>query len=174
MPKSQTETQSLALTIGCDGHQLLSALYDPLSPEWWCQLKVVEILRCVWIQQYGWRKDQVYWREADYLPAHKQLITSRYDTEARNRTKRDTNWIGYTVNITETCDRDAPHLITKVETTPATTGDVEMTQVIHQASCDKHLLPQEHIVDTAYVDAQHLFTRETESGINARITMTIG
>jgi transposase len=33
LPKSQTEKQSLALTIGCDGHQLLSALYDPLSPE---------------------------------------------------------------------------------------------------------------------------------------------
>jgi len=27
LPKSQTETQSLALTIGCDGHQLLSARY---------------------------------------------------------------------------------------------------------------------------------------------------
>jgi transposase len=88
-----------------------------------------------------------------------------YDTEARNRTKRDVNRTGYTVHITETCDRDAPHLITKVETTPATTGDVEMTQVIHQASCDKHLLPQEHIVDTAYVDAQHLFTSETQLGI---------
>jgi hypothetical protein len=174
LPKSQTEKQSLALTIGCDGHQLLSALYDPLSPEWWRQLKAVEILCCVWIQQYGWPGGPVYWREADNLPPHKQLITSLYDTEARNRTKRDTNWTGYTVHITDTCDRDAPHLITKVETTPATTGDVEMTQVIPQAFCDKHLLPKEHIVDTAYVDAQHLFTSETQSGINPRITMTIG
>jgi hypothetical protein len=33
LPKSQTEKQSLALTIGCDRHQLLSALYDPLSFE---------------------------------------------------------------------------------------------------------------------------------------------
>jgi transposase len=33
LPKSQTEKQSLALTIGCDGYQLLSALYDPLSFE---------------------------------------------------------------------------------------------------------------------------------------------
>jgi transposase len=131
LPKSQTEKQSLALTIGCDGHQLLSGLYDPLSPEWLRQLKAVEILRCVWIQQYVWRKGQVYWREADNLPPHKQLITSPYDTEARHRTKRDINWTGYTVHITETCDRYAPYLITKVETTPATTRDVEMTQVIH-------------------------------------------
>lgn len=129
------------------------------------QLKAVETLRCVWIQQYGWCKGKVYWREADNLPPHKQLITSPYDTEARNRTKRDTNWTGYAVHLTETCDRDLPHLITNVETTPATTGDVEMTQVIHQALADKHLLPQEHIVDTAYVDAQHLLTSETQLGI---------
>lgn len=43
LPKSETEKQSLALTIGCDGHHLLSALYDPLSPEWLRQLKAVEI-----------------------------------------------------------------------------------------------------------------------------------
>jgi len=71
LPKSPTEKQSLALTIGCDGHQLLSTLYDPLSPEWLRQLKAVEILRCVWIQQYGWPGGQVYWREADNLPPHK-------------------------------------------------------------------------------------------------------
>jgi transposase len=106
--------------------------------------------------RHGWCKGKVYWRETDDLPPHKQLITSPYDTEGRNRTKRDTNWTGYTVHLTETCDRDLPHFITNVETTPATIGDVEMTQVIHQALADKHLLPQEHIVDTAYVDAQHL------------------
>jgi transposase len=33
LPTYQTEKQSLALTIGCDGHQLLSALYEPLSFE---------------------------------------------------------------------------------------------------------------------------------------------
>lgn len=90
LPKSETEKKSLLLTIGDDGHHLLSALYDSLSPEWLRQLKAVEILRCVWIQQYGWSGGKVYWREADDLPPHKQLITSPYDTEARNRTKRDT------------------------------------------------------------------------------------
>jgi hypothetical protein len=55
----------------------LGVLYedtDFLSPEWLRQLKAVEILRCVWIQQYGWSKGKVYWREADNLPPHKQLI----------------------------------------------------------------------------------------------------
>lgn len=40
-----------------------------------------------------------------------------------------------------------------------------MTQVIHQALADKNLLPSEHIVDTGYVDAQHLLTSQTELGI---------
>ncbi|MEG4092822.1 hypothetical protein QUA38_26120 [Microcoleus sp. Pol12B4] len=79
----------MALTIGNDGHHLLSALYDPLSPECLRKLKAVEILCCVWIQQYGWCKGKVYWPEADDLTPHKQLITSPYDIEARNRTKRD-------------------------------------------------------------------------------------
>lgn len=97
---------------------------------------------------------------------HKQLIMSPYDVDARNRTKRDTNWTGYTVHLTETCDQDKPDLITHVETTPATTGDVEMTSMIHQALADQDLLPSEHIVDTAYVDAQHLLSSRTELNID--------
>ncbi|NEU80291.1 IS1182 family transposase [Nostoc sp. UIC 10630] len=166
LPKSKTEQRSLALTIGCDGHQLLAALYDASNPEWLRHLKAVEILRCVWVQQYELQQGQVYWREADNLPPNKQLIQSPYDIEARNRTKREMNWTGYTLHLTETCDDDAPHLITNVETTSATTADVEMTQIIHQALADKNLLPDEHIVDTGYVDAQHLLTSQTELGID--------
>jgi transposase len=166
LPKSKTEQHSLALTIGCDGHQLLQALYDPSSPEWLRHLKAVETLRRVWVQQYELQQEQVCWRQADNLPPNKQLIQSPYDIEARNRTKREMNWTGYTLHLTETCDDDAPHLITNVETTPATTGDVEMTQMIHQALAQKNLLPEEHIVDTGYVDAQHLLTSQTELGID--------
>ncbi|MDJ0676316.1 MAG: hypothetical protein QNJ36_13170 [Calothrix sp. MO_167.B42] len=65
------------------------------------------------------------------MPANKSLIQSPYDIEARNRTKRDTNWTGYTVHLTETCDLDTPNLITNVETTPATVFDGAITQPIH-------------------------------------------
>jgi len=43
------------------------------------------------------------------------------DVEARNRTKRETNWRGYAAHLTETCQPTEPHLITNVVTTPATT-----------------------------------------------------
>jgi transposase len=35
--------------------------------------------------------------------------------------------------MTETCDDDTPHIITHVETTPATTPDDNMVETIHEA-----------------------------------------
>lgn len=90
----------------------------------------------------------------------------RQDPQARNRTKRDVNWTGYTVHLTETCDPQNPHLITHVETTPAATGDVEMTGIVHQALANKDLLPGQHLVDTAYVSAEHLLTSQREYAID--------
>ena len=88
-------------------------------------------MRQVWIQQYYYDHGNIKWRTRDQLPPNKQLIESPYDTEARNRTKRKTNWTGYVVHLTETCDKDMPLVITDVETTPATTIiQGEMTQVI--------------------------------------------
>jgi transposase len=90
------------------------------------------------------------------------LIVSSDDLEARNRTKRETNWSGYAVHLTETCHPHGPNLITNVETTPATTADVEMTGVIHQKLADRELLPDEHLVDTAYVSVDHLLNSQTQ------------
>jgi transposase len=42
------------------------------------------------------------------------LIVSPDDVEARNRTKRETNWTGYVVHLTETCSQAKPHIITHV------------------------------------------------------------
>lgn len=158
LPQTKQEQQQLAIAIGCDGHQLLSAIYDEKTPKPLRQQPGVEILRRVWVQQYYQEAGVVQWRTRDNLPPYKQLIFSPYDPEARNRTKRDVNWTGYTVHLTETCEEDKPHLITHVETTPAATGDVEMTGIIHQALADKDLLPGEHLVDTGYVDAEHLLS----------------
>lgn len=35
-------------------------------------------------------------------------MESSYDIEAHNATKREKNWTGYPVNLTETCDEDYP------------------------------------------------------------------
>jgi transposase len=58
------------------------------------------------------------------------------------------------VFVTESCDDDAPHLITHVETTGASLSDVHQTEVAHQALEKKHLLPKVHLIDTGFIDAE--------------------
>jgi len=102
------------------------------------------------------------WRAAKDMPPNSQRIESPYDVDARNKTKRSTNWTGYTVHVTETCDQETPNLITHVETTPASTNEVEMTTTIHEALQEKDLLPSEHLVDAGYVDAKNLVNSNDE------------
>jgi transposase len=49
-----------------------------------------------------------------------------YDLEARYSLKRGMAWVGYKAHMTETCDDETPHVITHVETTPATKPDDKM------------------------------------------------
>jgi transposase len=115
------------------------------------------------MQQYYVEAGELKWRDKNNLPPFKALILSPDDIDARNRTKRETNWSGYAVHLTETYAEGAPHIITNVETTPATTADVEMTGIIHQALADKGLLPDEHLVDTAYVSVDHLLQSQRDN-----------
>lgn len=166
LPKTKAQQEVLAVTIGEDGHQLLAAVTAEHAPMGLALLKAVEILRLVWIQQYYLSDKGLVWRTASDLPPNQLLIPSPYDTDARNRTKGETNWTGYAVHLTETCEQDLPNLITHVETSPATTHDGAKTQVIHQALAALDLLPSEHFVDTAYVDAEHLVTSQMDYSID--------
>lgn len=167
LPQGLAERVALQQQMGQDGHYLLGQLYQPETPAWLRHIPAVEVLRQVWVQQYYLdHTGQVYWRARDNMPANDRLIQSPHDPEARNRTKRQENWTGYTVHLTETCDDDGLHLITHVVTTPATTTDVEMTEQIHQALAAKQLLPGEHLVDLAYVDGGHLVSCQTDYGVD--------
>jgi len=56
------------------------------------------------------------------------------------------------VHLTESCDQDpaCPHLISHVQTTPATLQDCEVLAPIHEHLRAKQLAPAEHYVDHAY------------------------
>lgn len=164
LPHEKVAREQLALSIGADGHHILSAIYESQTQQLLRQLSSVEILRQVWVQQYVYVEGKLLWREPSStgLPPNKLSIASPYDPDARNRTKRDTNWTGYTVHLTETCEENSPNLITNVETTPATTPDGAMTQTIHESLAKKDLLPSQHLLDMAYVDAEHLVTSRHE------------
>lgn len=49
--QNQAEIEQLALVIGADGHQILSAIWSEPGMEWLRQIESVEILRQVWVQQ---------------------------------------------------------------------------------------------------------------------------
>ncbi len=69
------------------------------------------------------------------------------------------------MHLSEICAENAPHLITHVETTLATTTDVQVTDRIHQALSQRQLLPETHIVDTGYISAEHLLNTQDINGI---------
>ena len=166
LPEGQAEQEALQVQIGRDGSHLLDCIYDGQAPHWLREIPAVDVLRRVWIQQYYVENGQIQWRDAKNLPPFKQLIVSPDDPDARNRTKRETNWTGYAVHLTETCDPDGPHIITHVETTPATTADVEVIDTIHVALAGKELLPREHLVDTGYTSVDHLLNSQAEHQVD--------
>jgi hypothetical protein len=76
-------------------------------------LESVQLLRRVWEQQFEPA-------EPGELPdlreqrgrATEDRIESPYDPDARFRTRRSTQWTGYIVHLSESCDEDLPRIIT--------------------------------------------------------------
>lgn len=160
LPETEAKRTEMAIEIGQAGYELLEAAYAFEAPDAIHSAKAIEILRQVWVQQYYLNNGQVYLRTSGNLPPGELLIRSPYDLEVRWSQKRQTQWTGYKVHLTETCDEEQPALITNVLTTPATTPDSSVTDSIHQGLSAKGLLPQEHIVDSGYIDAELLVTSQ--------------
>jgi transposase len=168
LPAAKPARYALAEQIGADGMQVLEQVYAAHRSAELLALPAVQILRQVWLQQfYASADDQpIRWRLADDLPPAPLLISSPYDPDARYGKKRSTEWTGYKVHLTEACDDDTPHLITDVLTTPATTSDYDVLPTIQQQLVERHLSPDEQIVDLGYTTADHILTSQTEYGIN--------
>ena len=162
LPPGRPERYALAEAMGADGVQLLTALYAAKAPSWLRNIPAVEVLRRVWVQQFSVVAEVVRWRAAEDLPPSSLLICSPYDAEARYSQKRQTEWTGYKVHLTETCDEDTPHVITDVQTTPAPRSDCDLLPTIQAALAARELLPAEQLVDTGYVSAEHLVTSQRE------------
>lgn len=93
------------------------------------------------------------------------FINSPYDPEARFSKKRSTQWSGYKVHLTETCEQSLPHLIIHVATTPAPRTDEAIMEAIEQELSQADLAPREHLVDAGYVSARALVTSQERFGI---------
>jgi transposase len=167
LPKRQEERQAFALAVGADGFLLLDALDAPGAPAAAREVPMVQTLRDVWRVHYA-RKGEgpPRWRAGTELPPVGERLQSPYDPEAHYSTKRRVEWSGYKVHVTETCDADAAHLVTHVMTCPAMQQDMTSTAEIHERLAAKGLLPSEHFVDSAYIDAALLVGSQRDHGVS--------
>jgi transposase len=165
LPKTDAAREEWARVIAADGERFLAAVEAATDQPWLAQLPVVLTLRRVWVEQYTGDPGQWRWRAVKDMPSPAELISSPYDPEARHSTKRDVEWVGYKVHLTETCDEEMPHLIVNVETTPATTPDDNMIKEVHESLERRDLLPGEHLVDKGDTDAHVLVESRSAYGV---------
>jgi transposase len=166
LPRSREKREALALEIGADGFLLLDALDAPTAPPAAHAVAMVQTMRQVWQIHYARDEGQPRWRPVAELPPVADRLQSPYDPEMHYSMKRQFEWSGYKVHITETCDDDAAHLVTHVKTCPAMQPDMSGTAEIHQSLAAKELLPSEHFVDSAYVDAGLLVGSRRDHGVS--------
>jgi len=135
---------------------------------WLRRRPAVETLRRVWGQNVYRTDERIQWRTADAqgIPPAAVFVSSPHDPDAHYAKQGTTEWVGYKVHLTESCDEDQPRLITHVETSRAGNGDADVTPVIHQALKDKRLLPSEHLTDTNYAEAKQFLERRANYGID--------
>src|SRR5262252_6219545 len=179
LPKDTAAREAYAQMVGEDGFHLLDALEAPDAPQEARELPILESLRRTWQRHYertgttasvagGGRTYRVRFKSPQELPPATEGIESPYDAEARYRHKRDTQWTGYMVHVSETCEPTAPHLLTHVHTTPATVHEAQCTEPIQQALIEKGVPPQEHLIDAAYISSELLVHSRDDQGIVLR------
>jgi transposase len=179
LPREPAQREAYAQTVGEDGFALLDMVEAVEAPPDLRMLPSIAALRRTWQRHYertsdeaaGDREHAIYrvqFRPNRDLPPAAEGIESPYDPEARYRHKRDTQWTGYMVHVSETCEPTTPHLLTHVHTTPATVHEAQCTAPIQQALVDKDVPPREHLVDAAYIDAELLVDSREEHGIILR------
>jgi transposase len=166
LPEGKQRQEQWLQQMGQDGSRLLSELWAERTPAHLRRLPEVEALRRSWVQQFVWQQGELAVRNKDDLPPAHLTIRSPYDQEAHYGHKRDLSWFGYKVHFSESCEEQLPHLITHVVTTDATQTDVEQTQSIHQALARRDLLPQTHLVDAGYVDAELIVQSQQQYAVS--------
>jgi transposase len=165
LPKTESGRQELARVVAADGEKLLAVIDAAVDQSELAQLPAIVLLRRLWAEQYTGEPGNLSWREVKNMPSPAGLLASPYDPDARYSSKREIEWIGYKVHLTETCDADRPHLIVNIETTPATTPDDNMAKVVHESLAKHDLLPAEHLVDKGYTDSHMLVESKQQHGV---------
>jgi transposase len=103
LPKTESGRQELARVVAADGEKLLAVIDAAVDQSELARLPAIVLLRRLWAEQYTGEPGNLSWREVKDMPSPVGLLASPYDPDARYRTKREIEWIGYKVHLTETC-----------------------------------------------------------------------
>jgi transposase len=166
LPNGEEKRQQFLHQVGQDGWGLLAAIEADPTSHWMLAVPAVDTLQRVWNQDYlPPEKGGTWIPDEDRLPAA-QLFYSPYDLDAAAGTKRATHWIGYKVHFSEACDEELPRLITQVTTTLAPTPDRHALPETHAVLEQRELLPEQHLVDAGYMDAESLVASQATYQVN--------
>jgi transposase len=157
-PKGLGAQEALRRQVGEDGWHLLQAAADEHAPQSVRTCPSLARLQQVWNQHFERVEGLIRWRDGPAVESAERVI-SPYETDARASRKRETEWVGYKVHLTETCgEEDAVHLIMQAELTPATEQDVEETMPLLDDLQARDLVPEVRLVDSGYVSGEVLAT----------------
>src|SRR4051812_15190785 len=167
LPKTEPKRAAYVAQVGTDGFLLLDVIDRADAPPAIAALPAIAVLRRVWARHFerddaGPDNSETNGGGVRLRPAQGRgpgdRIESPYDSDARFRAKAGTNWTGYMVHLTETCDKGRPHLVVHADTTPANVHEAMRTQPIHDALAAKGLAPSEHLADAGYISASLIVT----------------
>ena len=162
-PFGKQAQEALLEQVGQDSWELLEAVQAPQAPASLGRLPLVAVLQQVWQQHFERVQGRIKWRDGP-LVCNEERVVSPYDLEARQSRKRETEWLGYKVHVSETCEaEDEVHLITQVNTTPATTQDVEETAPLLERLRERELAPETMLLDSGYLSGE-LIVHEADKG----------
>jgi transposase len=164
LPKGQEAKETLRRQVGEDSWHLLQAAADADAPQSVRACPSLALLQQMWTHHFERIDGQVRWRDGPAVQSAERVI-SPYETDARASRKRDTDWVGYKVHLTETCgEEEAVHLIVQAEITPATEQDVEETMPLLLDLQARDLVPEVRLVDSGYISGDVL-ARHAQLGI---------
>lgn len=152
---SEAQRQVLEQEVGSDGHWLLNRLQAESTPTILRELREVQVLKTVWSQQFEVVEGKIVYRATGPYDGTAQIQTP-HDPEARYSKKRNQEWIGDKLQVTETDDEDYPHLITDIATTSSVKADSTELKEIQARLEARDVLPGEQLVDAAYVSGPNL------------------
>ncbi len=94
LPKGKQKRAAVVETIGADGYGLLDAIFTKPELSWLRQVRAVEILRCLWVQQFEQIDGQARFRSDENIPPPAKMICSPYEVEATSGRKLSAWWVG--------------------------------------------------------------------------------